>query len=103
MVPELIKIVTDWFNNYSTEKLMSCQQLSEFISKCTGVKCNIDNNKVTHTFTQFDHDNDGFLTLSDFIAFYTYACKDRLDAVWKNLQAFNFRNDLKKEDQVEIE
>ena len=98
----LKKVITELFSRYSNGKVMSPENLAEFTSKCTQFKCQINDQKVVDTFSRYDLDNDGFLVESDFIAFYTDACKNRLDVVWKNLHTFGYRNDLRKPDEVEV-
>jgi hypothetical protein len=75
---------------------LSRNDLAAFISKLINYKCLENDSRVAETFTDYDHDEDGFLTLPDFIAFYTRACKERPEVVWKNLYSFDYRNDLNK-------
>ncbi len=47
-----------------------------------------------------DLDNDGFLSIDDFLRFYTDASRTRLSTVWKNLQSHGYRNDLKLNEEL---
>ena len=51
----------------------------------------------------YDTDNDGILTLENFLTFYTEACNQRSYTVWNNLHFQNYRNDLRLNFEVEEE
>ena len=79
---------------------MSQTQCIEFILKCTNEKCSIDDSRIKDTYDTYDSDKDGFLSLEDFIEFYTQAAVERPYVVWKNIHAYHYRNDLKRIDEV---
>ena len=64
-------IVVEWFNEYSTNGLQSKDKLAAFVERLTGEKCTIEDSRVKETFEQLDLDHDDYLTLDDFIKFYT--------------------------------
>lgn len=81
---------------------MNPTQCAEFIHSCTGDYCKADDNRVRTVFNTFDDDNDGYLTLDNFLMFYQTACIQRPLVVWSNLRAKHVRNDLKSIDEIEI-
>jgi hypothetical protein len=74
---------------------MDPEGLAKFIHSCTNDACQSDDLRVTSTFSNWDRDKDGFLTVFDFLAFYKKACFDKKAIVWKNLHIYYYRNDLK--------
>jgi len=50
---------------------------------------------VEKFFNVFPKKGNDFLELDDFIKLYTDACINKPEVVWRNLEAFNYRNDLK--------
>lgn len=92
-----LEIFTTWFYKFANAdtKLMNQEGLGKFIMSCTGDNCSPDDYRVVGTFNLWDTDKDGALTLSDFIAFYESACRDKKSVVWKNLHSHGYRNDLK--------
>lgn len=97
------KIFVEWFNEYSSEGKMNIEQCAGFINSCTNDGCKSDDRRVKEVFTNNDHDRDGFLSLDDFLEFYTKSCRHRPQVVWNNLHAHHYRNDLKKASEVEEE
>ena len=63
---------------------------------------NAGDKKIRDLFEKWDDDNDGIMTLDNFIAFYLNAANHRPKNVWNNLSAHHYRNDLRKENEVEI-
>lgn len=92
-----LEIFTAWFYRFAEAetKLMKPEGLGKFITSCTGDNCSHDDYRVVGTFNLWDTDKDGALTLSDFIAFYESACRDKKSVVWKNLHSHGYRNDFK--------
>lgn len=72
----------------------------DFILKCTGEKCSIDDSRIKDTYDSYDSDKDGYLTLDDFYEFYGQAALERPYVVWKNIHAYHYRNDLRHVDEV---
>lgn len=74
---------------------MDAENMASFIHCCINDNCKATDGRVTSTISTWDTDNDGRLTLSDFLTFYKNACENKKAIVWKNLHAHNYRNDLK--------
>jgi hypothetical protein len=79
---------------------MSQEQCIEFVFKCTSERCSPEDSRIKDTYDTYDHDRDGYLTLDNFLEFYTSAAVERPSVVWKNLHAYHYRNDLKRVDEV---
>lgn len=79
---------------------MDAENLAKFIHSCTSDNCRPDDCRVTGTISQWDHDKDGKLDLTDFLNFYKNACQEKKSVVWKNLHSHYYRNDLKKLSEV---
>jgi hypothetical protein len=101
LVPLMKRIVEEWFLEFSTNGLMSREQIQALVEKLTGDKCALEDSRVSETMKLYDKDNDDYLQLDDFICFYTSACRERPSIVWKNITASHYRNDLKKVEEVE--
>ena len=75
-------IFKKWFEIHSLPNgLMDPDLCAKFISYCTNDICKGDDSRVKDVFQQMDDDNDGFLTLSNFLNFYQNACKNRLNSI----------------------
>lgn len=70
MVPRLKEIVVMWFGMFSTNQRMSMDQCASFINSCTGDNCKGSENRLKVLYDEWDSDQDGLLTLNDFLAFY---------------------------------
>jgi len=97
------KVFVEWFETYSENGKMSPEHCAAFIHSCTNDHCKADDKRVKEVFATYDTDRDGFLTLENFLDFYTSASKSRGHVVWNNLHAHHYRNDLKKATEVEEE
>ena len=53
-------------------------------------------------YDKWDEDHDGILTLDNFVAFYLSSAQTKPKTVWNNLNSHRYRNDLRKENEVEI-
>ena len=100
MIPQLEKIIISWFYEFSENNRMLKEHCANFVYKCTGEKCQIEDSRVYGVFEQFDTKKQGFLELSDFLQFYQCATRERPLVVWKNLYAFHYRNDLQKNTDI---
>lgn len=49
----------------------------------------------------YDDDNDGFLTLENFLRFYKDAAEDRPITVWSNIRNFGVRGNFRFKDDPE--
>ena len=98
------EIFTKWFYQNSLHNaMMDHEGMARFITTCTNDVCNRDDQRVKEVFQQMDHDNDGYLTLDDFLNFYQDACKTKLQTVWRNIHSNGYRNDLKDNDDCASE
>ena len=74
--------------------------VARFIMKSTKVGCHSSDRMVQEMIQQYDSDNDGMLTLRDFLQFYYDAASDnvgdRRQACFRNLKNLNVRPDLVK-------
>ncbi|KAM3147422.1 hypothetical protein pb186bvf_000229 [Paramecium bursaria] len=102
--PRFIQIVSDWFDQYSTDGRMNPDQAAKFTSKAVGGDiCSSKDSRIAELFANHDKDKDGLLEKDEFIEFYQQSSKNFLSAVWKNIHSFNYRNDLKSiEQEVEL-
>ena len=103
MNPAAKKIFVEWYEIHSENGKMNADQCAAFIHSCTNDNCKGDDKRVKDVFATYDDDRDGFLTIDNFLEFYTIACKQRPSVVWSNLAAQHYRNDLKKASEVEEE
>ena len=101
--PLVKKIFIDWFKEFSEDSKMNSEQCAAFINSCTNDGCKADDKRVKDVFSNNDHDRDGFLSLNDFLEFYTTSSRHRPHVVWSNLHSRHYRNDLKKASEVETE
>jgi len=65
------------------------------------VTINATDKKIKDLFDKWDDDMDGYLTLDNFVAFYINGANHRPKHVWHNLASYHYRNDLRKENEVE--
>ena len=81
---------------------MDKSQCNSFTTICLG-SCSLKyyNQKISSLYAKYDEDNDGLLTLQNFLNFYVDAAKDRPSTVWSNLRNFGVRGDFKFKDEPE--
>lgn len=72
-----------------------------FIKIGSEVLSTVNDRKIKEVFERWDTDLDGYLVLEDFISFYHNAAQQRPKHVWHNLSSYHYRNDLRKEYEVE--
>ena len=101
--PTAKKIFIEWFEIHAQNGRMNPEQCAAFIHSCTNDHCKAEDKRVKDVFALHDDDRDGFLTLENFLKFYSSACKQRPSVVWSNLHSHHYRNDLKKVTEVEQE
>lgn len=64
---------------------MSKKQLKKYHLKCVGENSYSTDSSVEKIFEEYDKDNDGYLTLTDFWGYYEDSSKIRESTVWENL------------------
>ena len=52
-------------------------------------------------FDKWDKEKKGYLTIEDYLEFYKFSCIEKPDVVWSNLHHHHYKNNLKKESEVE--
>ncbi len=79
---------------------MDKNQCNEFTTICLGVNCSAKyyHEKISSLYAKYDDDQDGLLTLDNFLLFYEDAAKDRPSTVWANLRSFGVRGDFRFKD-----
>lgn len=104
MTEGLRKIMSELFKQFSTDGLMSKSHLAKFRCVCiNNESCGPTDRRIAEIFRTWDDDNDDYLTEQNFIDFYISACKSNPQAVYRNIEAFNYRTDLKKNDEADCE
>ena len=100
--PRLEVIIKELFSRFSTDGLMSKNQCGKFRGVCINdPECDENDKKIAELYKQIDDDNDGFLTEQNFLEFYLTSAKTTPTTVYKNIEAFNYRPDLKRSEEVE--
>lgn len=95
LVPSAEKIFRKWFYRFADKgDKMSAEGASDFTNTCTGENCKGSDRKMQEFVSNHDEDNDGLLTVENFLEFYRISCVTKPHAVWNNLNHFNYRNDL---------
>lgn len=82
---------------------MTATELVAFVEGSTHDSCAINDSRITETFQRYDDDQDGVLTIKNFLDFYQEASRSREATVWRNLDSLQYRTDLSKfEDAREV-
>lgn len=108
MNPKAVRCFEIIFDKYSTDGKMNKEQCNSFTAMCLGSNCTTKyySEKITNLYNTYDDDNDGLLTLANFLKFYEDAAKDRPSTVWSNLRSFgvkgDFRFNYEPEEEVEV-
>ena len=103
LTQEAQNIFRKLFTLFSTDGLMSKQECQKFHQRCVGDSISSScESKVEEIYETYDADKDGNLDMNEFIRFYETSCKSRESTVWRNLEMFGIRPDLKLLDDVEI-
>lgn len=98
------KIFRSWFFIYADKgDRMSPEGCAAFTNSCTGDSCKATNKRIVDFFTMYDEDRDGFITIDDFLKFYTISCISKPTTVWNNLASHHYRTDLKRYDDSDDE
>lgn len=82
---------------------MSKKQCKKYHQKCAGENSYSSDTSVDRIYDEYDKDNDGYLSLTDFLGFYEDSARTRESTVWENLETFGVRNDLDFLDDISIE
>jgi ubiquitin carboxyl-terminal hydrolase 34 len=101
--PKAAAVFAEIFQNFSTDGKMSKEQCAGLVTACTGNYSHQDDPNITRLYEQYDKDKDGFLEEKNFQDFYCDASKNKKQTVWQNLHHLNYRNDLVRGDQVQLE
>ncbi len=101
MVPKLKEIVNMWYNMFSTGQRMNMDQCASFINSCTGDNCKGSESRLKVLYDEWDTDQDGLLTITDFHSFYEKSAQEKPGVVWANLKAYHYRNDLRLPSEVQ--
>jgi ubiquitin carboxyl-terminal hydrolase 34 len=89
-------IFTSMFYKFAdSEGRMSAEGCAAFTNSCTGDQCKASDRRIQDFFTNYDDDNDGYLTLDNFLEFYRQACINRISTVWSNIYAYHYNNELR--------
>ena len=103
--PKFEKILKEWFAEFTNgEEKMDVNGCSRFISKVTGTTqiTNLNDERITNFFKEYDPENTGYITEEKFLEFYYNSAKSERDnTVWDNLKAMGVREDLHKKDEKE--
>ena len=98
--PKFEQILKEWFAEFTNgEEKMDMKACSNYITKVTGVReiTNINDERVTNFFKEYDKENTGFITEEKFMEFYLNALrKHKDDTVFDNLKTMGIREDLHK-------
>ena len=101
MCSKLKQVVDMWFSLFNTNDKMSMDQCASFINSCTGDNCKGSETRLKLLYDEWDKDQDGYLTLSDFHDFYSKSSLEKPSVVWANLQSYHYRNDLRLPSEVQ--
>ena len=103
--PKFEQILKEWFAEFTNgEEKMDVNGCSRFISKVTGTTqiTNLNDERITNFFKEYDPENTGYITEEKFLEFYYNSAKSERDnTVWDNLKAMGVREDLHKKDENE--
>ena len=94
--PKALKAFKEIFYMFSRDDKMDKENAAGFIRCCLNDKCQAEDTRVKELFDKHDTDDDGILTLDDFIKFYYESSVKKPAVVWANLKALNYREDLTK-------
>jgi hypothetical protein len=94
--PKAVRCFKVIFERYSTNSLMSKDQCHDFTCACLGTVTKRYEDKINLLYADYDYDNDGFLDIDGFLAFYEKAAQDNKGStVWSNLKNFGVNSDFK--------
>ena len=96
LTERMVEILTGIFQIYAVDGVMTEVQCANFVSGITQSNCSVKDNRVISFFYDYDDDEDGRLTLANFLAFYEKAARDKDEDVWKNLKVSGIRYDLRE-------
>jgi len=103
VVPQVIKVFNEWYDNYSTEGKMTREDCARFVKAVTNARDDIapDDHRVNFLFNQYDIENSGFCPRDGFVSFYVDCSRkpEKKLTVWENLKNMGYRNDLKRLDE----
>lgn len=68
--PKAVRCFKVVFERYSTNGLMSKDQCHDFTCACLGTVTKRYEDKINALYADYDYDNDGFLDINGFLAFY---------------------------------
>jgi hypothetical protein len=81
---------------------MSKDQCHDFTCACLGTVTKRYEDKINALYVDYDYDNDGFLEINGFLAFYEKAAQDNKGStVWSNLKNFGVNAELKFYNEAE--
>ena len=92
------QILKEWFAEFTNgEEKMDAKACSNYITKVTGAITDINDERVTGFFKEYDKENTGFITEEKFLEFYLNALRThKEDTVFENLKTMGIREDLHK-------
>ena len=102
IVPEVVNVFNEWYDNFSTNGKMFREDCARFVKTVTNARDEIaiDDHRVNLLET-YDLTNEGFIPRNGFVSFYVEAARkpDKKQTVWENLRNMGYRNDLKRLDE----
>jgi hypothetical protein len=100
LTEQCTNVLNKIFEAYSTEGKMNAEECARFATVAVDSTENIsiDDSRIKGLFSSYDYDKDGFLTLDGFYSFFkdSIEIQRKLNVVWDNIKAFNFRHDLNR-------
>ena len=98
------KIFRSWFFQFADKgDKMSPEGCAAFTNSCTGDPCKPHERRIQEFFSAYDDDNDGLVTIDNFLKFYTNSCMMKPHTVWNNLTSHHYRHDLRRFDDPDDE
>lgn len=103
VLPQVIKVFNEWYDNYSTDGKMTREDCAKFVKAVTNARDDIapDDHRVNFLFSTYDLENLGYCPRDGFVSFYVDATRkpEKKNTVWENLKNMGYRNDLKRLDE----
>ncbi|KRX05033.1 hypothetical protein PPERSA_06667 [Pseudocohnilembus persalinus] len=110
LTPKAKLVFTEIFLTFSNEKQqMYKENCVQFLNACFNTNDQrVDSDIIQQVYSNYDKENKGYLSISDFLRFYTEKSPKNEDSehvkeqnpVFKNLKQLGYRRDLKKESEI---
>ena len=97
-LPRFRQVLKEIFEYFTKDGKMTMEDCAAFATVATNSieQLPSTDTRVTYVFNNYDKDKDGIIYEEDFALFFKDAAMTKLDVVWDNIKACNYRNDLKK-------